>query len=729
MKKYLFFIILSFLSLSVRANIRLPNIIGSNMVLQQKSVTVSAVAQHKIRIACVGNSITYGMDIVNREKNSYPAQLQNMLGDGYKVMNFGHSGATLLKNTINPYWKTKEYADALASQPDIVLIKLGTNDSKAPNRPMYNEFERTYKELIHSFSSLPAKPRIILLLPLPTFLTDSNSISNAVLLKSIIPMEQHVAFEEKLEVVNLFPLFINKPDMFSDKIHPTSIGAGIIASRLYEAITQGGDKNFDIFSKIKEEKKISNFYGFECADFTLNGRECKIVKPKTAAKGRPWVWRARFWGHEPQTDISLLERGFHIVYCDVVELYGNTEAIDLWNKFYALTQQCGLAKKAALEGMSRGGVYVYNWALANPDKVSCVYADAPVLDLKSWPGGKGKSAGSKADWEIFKKDYNLTEAEADSFKNSPLDRAEEIAKLGFPMLHVVGDADDVVPIAENTMPFEQRVLASGGQIKVIHKPGINHHPHSLPNPTPITNFILANTGYKVNFATIPAPGAEYREGAGWTAGKDWWAQKEDIDSLLAAEKDLDILFLGDSMTQGMGGQRTYVSYKPGLKVFDSVFVSHKWECAGISGDRTQNLLWRLQHGNYAKAQPKVMVITIGVNNIIAGDSPREITEGILSITQWAAKHMPHTKLVLLGPLPTGLKKDDPNRKGYEEIHQILSQTRLKSIIYLHPTAGFILPDGDLDNSKYSSDGIHLQADGYKAWAEALKTVITQLLTK
>ena len=691
--------------------------------------TVFVFGQQKIRIACVGNSITYGMDIVNREKNSYPAQLQNILGDGYEVMNFGHSGATLLKKGNNPYWKTKEYADALSSRPNIVLIKLGTNDSKAVNRPFYNEYESNYAELIDAFGKLPTRPRIILLLPLPTFLTDSNHISNAILLKNIIPMEQQVAFEKKLEVVNLFPLFMDKPDLLSDKIHPTSIGAGVIASRVYETIKLKTDSHFEIFSKIKEEQKISNFYGFECTSFTFNGRDCKIVKPKIAAQGRPWIWRARFWGHEPQTDISLLERGFHIVYCDVAELYGNTEAISLWNKFYALMQQCGLAKKAALEGMSRGGVYVYNWALANPGKVACVYADAPVLDLKSWPGGKGKSAGSKGEWETFKKDYSLTEEQASTFKNSPLDNAEKIAGLGFPMLHVVGDADDVVPIAENTTLFEQRVKIAGGIIDVIHKPDINHHPHSLPNPTPITDFILRATNHKVNFAAIPVPGNEYRSGAGWTPGKDWWAQYENIDSLILAEEKLDILFLGNSITQGMAGHRTYVTHKPGLKAFDSVFVSYKWESAGISGDKTQNLLWRLQHGNYAKAQPRVMVVTVGVNNIIAGDSPPEIAEGICSIVKWATKNMPHTKLLLLGPLPTGLKKDDPKRKSYREIHQLLANANLKSIIYLSLTDGLILTNGDLNSTKYASDGIHLNPEGYKVWAKALKPAIDEVFSQ
>lgn len=686
------------------------------------------MCQSKIRIACVGNSITYGSGIANREKNAYPAQLQNMLGNGYKVMNFGHSGATLLKNGNSPYWKTQEYADALASKPNIVLIKLGTNDSKAINRPFYNEYENNYAELIESFKNLSTKPRIILLLPLPTFLTDSNSISNTVLLKNIIPMEQKVAFEKKLEVVNLFPLFMDKPDLFPDKIHPSSIGATIMASRLYETITEQSNKGFDIFSTLKEEKKISNFYGYECADFTFNGRNCKVVKPKAAAKGNPWIWRARFWGHEPQTDISLLERGFHVVYCDVAELFGNEQAVGLWNKFHVLMQKNGLSKKAALEGMSRGGVYVYNWALANPDKVACIYADAPVLDLRSWPGGK-RNAGGREPWEDFKKDYNLTEDQALAFHDSPLDHAEKIAKLGFPMLHVVGDADDVVPIAENTTPFEQRILAAGGTITVIHKPGVNHHPHSLQNPTPITNFILASTHQKVNFAKIPAPGAEYRSGAGWTDNSGWWGQFDNIDSVMMAHNQLDILFLGNSITQGTGGHRTKLSYKPGFDAFNQAFGKYQWECAGIAGDRTQNVLWRLQHGAYAKAKPKIMVISIGVNNFIDSDSADEIATAILAIADWAKTHMPATQLVLTGLLPTGIKKDEERRIKYDQIQFLLAKALHKGFIYLPINKPFLLPNGDLDLTKYGPDGIHLLPEGYKTWAAALKPTIDQILSK
>ncbi|MFT3703561.1 MAG: GDSL-type esterase/lipase family protein [Agriterribacter sp.] len=451
-------------------------------------------AQQKIRIACIGNSITAGSRLEHPDKEAYPAQLQQMLGDGYVVMNFGVSAKTVI-HTGDAYTATKKYKEALQSNPDIVFIKLGTNDSRLPYRlDIEQQFETDYKNLIHAFNTVSSKPRIILLLPVASYLADTTRQTDAAITQFVLPHIRQVAFDEKLELIDLHSITLSKSDLFPDSLHPSVAGAQLIAKRLYEVVMLKTDHNFDIFKKIQQPYKVSSFYGYDCADFTFNNREAKIVKPRVAAAGHPWIWRARFWGHEPQTDIALLDRGFHLVYCDASELFGNKEAVELWNAFYDFVHQAGLSKKAAMEGMSRGGVYVYNWAAVNSGKVACVYADAPVLDLRSWPGGKGKGPGSSADWEIFKKDYGYTTEEATKdFKNNPLDKIDEIVKGQYPMLHVVGDADEVVPVEENTAIFEKNILAAGGDIKVIHKPGVGHHPHSLANPQPIVDFILAAT--------------------------------------------------------------------------------------------------------------------------------------------------------------------------------------------------------------------------------------------
>lgn len=452
-------------------------------------------AQTKFRIACVGNSITYGSGLKDRLKESYPARLQALLGSKYEVLNFGVSGATMLKKGSKPYWNTPEYQQVMNSAPDLVFIKLGTNDSKQVNRAEMPGFEADYKEMIRAFKGLNTKPRVVLLLPIKAFSETKFGISGSYLKESMIPLIQKIAYEEQLEILDLYSLFADKEALLADKIHPDATGDNFIALRLESFIKQQTKPLKSLRAKLKSPVQVDSFYGYESLKFSFQGREARIVQPKKVAKGMPWIWRARFWGHEPQTDIALLERGFHVVYCDVAELFGNAECIRIWNDFYASLQKMGFAKKAVLEGMSRGGVYVYNWASANPEKVACVYADNPVLDLKSWPGGKGQGPGSKENWATFLKDYgDQTEAEAMAFKGSPIDRIEAIVKGNYPMLHVCGDLDEVVPMAENSLPFAEKIRLAGGNIQIIHKPEGKHHPHSLPNPQPIVDFILQATG-------------------------------------------------------------------------------------------------------------------------------------------------------------------------------------------------------------------------------------------
>jgi lysophospholipase L1-like esterase len=460
-------------------------------------VTTKAIG--KIKIACLGASITYGGNLPDREQNAYPQQLQKMLGNGYEVSNFGVNSTTLLSHGDFPYLKTNAFQAALQSRPDIVFIDLGGNDSKLINRVYEKDFENDYQSLIRSFVVLPTHPRIILLLPIASFVQDTTQIWDPAIVSIIIPHIRQVAFDNQCELIDMHSLFVDKESWMPDKIHPNELGAAMTAKRLYDCVIQKKDWHFDIFSQMTStEMKISSFYGYDCADFIFDSADCKIVKPKWTAIGRPWVWRARFWGHEPQTDIALLERGYHIVYCDVAELFGNEEAITRWNHFYSFLKERGLAEKAIMEGMSRGAVYVFNWAAVNPDKVSGIYVDNPVLDLKSWPAGLGRVPPSKVELEILKKDYRLIDTtDIRKFKGSPVDKTEQIANGKYPILILCADADEAVPPEENTILFEQKLKEKHGDIIVIHKPGFKHHPHSLPNPTPIVEFILKASGLLV----------------------------------------------------------------------------------------------------------------------------------------------------------------------------------------------------------------------------------------
>lgn len=239
------------------------------------------------------------------------------------------------------------------------------------------------------------------------------------------------------------------------------------------------------------EPKVSDWKGFQKLDFRVAERSGFIVKPETPATGNPWIWRTEFFGHEPQADLALLAAGWHVAYFGVSDMYGAPKAIELMGQFHKhVTNEYGLAKRVTLEGFSRGGLYAVNFAAAHPDETAALYLDAPVLDIRSWPGGKGTGKGSASCWKQALDVYGLTEETAKGFAGNPLDYAERLANAGIPIIAVCGDADDVVPFAENTKPFAERYKAAGGKIEVIAKPGVNHHPHSLKNPKPIVDFLL-----------------------------------------------------------------------------------------------------------------------------------------------------------------------------------------------------------------------------------------------
>jgi pimeloyl-ACP methyl ester carboxylesterase len=225
------------------------------------------------------------------------------------------------------------------------------------------------------------------------------------------------------------------------------------------------------------------FTEYEIKEFSFKGHNAKIVFPNKRDDNNYWIWRARFWGYEPQVDKALLEKGFHVVYVDVADLFGNNEAVELWNQFYFFCKnEFRLNPRVVLEGMSRGGLIIYIWASKNTDKVFCIYADAPVCDIKSWPGGLFNGKGSPEAWEICLNAYGLDTVSVRDFMDIPINTCIDIAKAGIPVLHVYGDVDIVVPYAENTALLAEQFQNAGGTIELIRKEGIGHHPHSLENP-------------------------------------------------------------------------------------------------------------------------------------------------------------------------------------------------------------------------------------------------------
>lgn len=199
---------------------------------------LATYATDTLRVACVGNSITYGHGIPNREQCSYPAVLGRLLGSGYEVRNFGISARTLLMKGDRPYMNEPIYQEALAFNPDIVTIKLGTNDTKPFNWQYGGEFKDDLRTLIRSFQALDSHPRIILCTPIPGGREDWG-INDSTLVASVIPYIREVADELSLEVVDLHTAFTPYQHLLYDRVHPNADGAAVIAHVLAGAIRDG----------------------------------------------------------------------------------------------------------------------------------------------------------------------------------------------------------------------------------------------------------------------------------------------------------------------------------------------------------------------------------------------------------------------------------------------------------------------------------------------------------
>ncbi len=200
------------------------------------AATGTAWAESVTRIACVGDSITFGATIKDRAENCYPAVLGRMLGKEYTVRNFGVNGATLLKQGNLPYWKLKAFKDATAFGPNIVILKLGTNDTKPQNwNKAGTEYEADLRAMILHFQKQPSKPAIYLCLPVPVY-QDRWGINEKTVAKGVIPVIKKIAKEKKLPVINLHKALSGHPEMFPDKIHPDAAGAKLMAETVRDAL-------------------------------------------------------------------------------------------------------------------------------------------------------------------------------------------------------------------------------------------------------------------------------------------------------------------------------------------------------------------------------------------------------------------------------------------------------------------------------------------------------------
>ncbi|GEO04345.1 sialate O-acetylesterase [Adhaeribacter aerolatus] len=253
-------------------------------------------SQAKEKVACIGNSVTFGAGIEDREHNSYPAQLQKLLGTGYDVGNFGLNGATLLQKGHRPYHKTQQYKDALTFKPDIAIIHLGLNDTDPRNWPNYqDEFTADYYSLIDTLRAVNPKVRILVCRLTPIFSGHPRFKSGTRdwywQIQDLIPV---IARARSVELVDLNRPLHNRSDLFPDELHPTAEGASIIVRTLFGQLTgkYGGLQLAPVFTDhmVLQQKMPIPVQGTADAgeEITIKfGKE--QLKTKASADGR---WKA-----------------------------------------------------------------------------------------------------------------------------------------------------------------------------------------------------------------------------------------------------------------------------------------------------------------------------------------------------------------------------------------------------------------------------------------------------
>lgn len=584
-----------------------------------------------IKVACIGNSITYGAGITDRPRDSYPSQLARMLGEKWEVRNFGISARTMLKKGDYPFWNEEAYAQAKAFLPDVVIIKLGTNDSKPQNWRFSNEFYTDYLAMVDELKNLASHPRIYLCKPVPVY-ANRWGINDSIVIHGVIPTVEKIAKKEKLQVIDLYSALYNKPSLFPDQIHPNADGAGLVAQAIYKALT-GNDGQL---VQAAYPGKKSVWHGFTRYDFQIDRRNAHIIVPEKSALGKPWIWRARFPEWHYQMDSVLIREGFHVVYVNTDGMFGSPKAMDVWNNFYGyLTQQYGLNQKVALEGISRGGLFVFGFAKRWPDRVSCIYAEAPVCDIKSWPGGKGSGDGDPASWKQLQEIYGFTnEKQALEYADNPIDNLEKLATAKVPLFFSIGLHDSIVPPEENTYILANKYIRLGGPATIY--PNTKGKQELKGHHFPIEN-LKAGADFIKN--SYPKENQKLNSRNYCTVRN----KMHNAQIVFEREKKARVAFLGGSITQGGGWRDSICAY------LQKRFPDTRFEfiAAGIASMGSTPGAFRFERDVLAKGKVDLLFEEAAVNDRVNGFGPETQVLGMEGIVRHARESNPAMDVVIM----------------------------------------------------------------------------------
>lgn len=407
--------------------------------------------------------------------------------------------------------------------------------------------------------------------------------------------------------------------------------AGIASAQNHE---NGSAGNAPAIYAIKNSPN-DTWKGFERVNITIGPHKAYYVNPNKPLEGNPWIWRASFPDWHTDIDSILLAKGFHIAFVNVDDQYGSPYALQVWDAFYQyLTVKQAFALKVALEGVSRGGLYVYGWAKRNPDKVSSIYNEAPVCNIKSWPGGKLSAAGDTTLWKQLQQVYHISEQQALNYKDNPIDNLDGLAAFKVPIMHIIGIDDKIVPNAENTSILAQRYTALGGPIMIYPVTAgpqqLNGHHFPVEHPEQWADMIMKYS-YPVK-KTLPYA--------------DYFIARNGLynsNNVFNSGGNATVAFLGGSIT-----------YNPGWREKISRYLTERFPAtkfhfiqAGIPSLGSVPHAFRLQRDVLDSGKVDLMFVEAAVNDNVNGlDSLTEV-RALEGIVRHAKKANPMMDIVMM----------------------------------------------------------------------------------
>ena len=680
------------------------------------AISVSSAAE-KIRVACIGDSITAGAGVKGRE-NYYPAKLQEKLGEGYEVRNFGVSGRTMLSKGDSPYIKDGAWKRAQEFNPNIVIIKLGTNDTKPQNMVHFDEFEADMKAMVETLQALPSNPKIYLAYPV-CVTRMCWGINDPCVRFKVIPTVDKIAKEKNLEIIDYYNPTFARFELYAEGVHPNNVGADFLAE-IAAAKILGKTPPPPAKRAFMGQAELWNGFLLHKCEFSDGKikREMIVVEPKLAAPSKPWIVRPAFFGHEPQTDIALLNLGWHVVYLDC----GIPEMVEFGKLFYDyMTTLYGFSPKVVFEGMSRGGYYSLRFASTYPECVSSLSLDAPVCDLASVTEPLFKE-GAMNKWGA--NESNFAEKTA---PYEPLKNLAGMAKNKVAILSVCGGADKVVPIEKNSLILKREYDRLGGKIELIVKEGVDHHPHSLKDPAPIVDFIIQNQpGYDK---------AKYLKAA--KSFKEKPLVDLDFSKYMSLRGSLDnsrlkfesgeatVAFLGGSITE-MKGWRDLMKQRLQKKYPNTKFT---FIDAGISSTGSTPHAFRLENDILNIAKPDLLFFEASVNDHTNGFAKDEQIKGVEGVIAHALKANPNMDIVYLHFIYEPTR--DVKMQGITS--EVYTNQELVCKHYKIPSIDFISAITDEMKAQkinwHEFGGTHPAPLGHEYYAEAIMQMFDKLQTK